>query len=669
MRVNLPFPCILHGGDYNPEQFPPGVWDEDAELMQEAGINVATLPVFGWGSLQVDEDTWDFDWLDQVMAKLHAKGIRVVLCTATAATPPWVDAKYPDILRTDISGRKCRHGGRHTFCPHSPNFRRLSTGLARQMAQRYGGHPAVIAWHVSNEYGSPCYCEACAAAFREWLRARYGSLDEVNHRWNTPFWGQRFTDWSQIEPPVHNGQRTFQGLLIDYDRFQSESILDCCRAEIRELKAATPEIPITTNMMGAFKPLDYHAWAKELDIVSWDSYPSWGAKPYEIAFRHSLMRGLKDGQSWMLMEQTPSQQNWQAYNSLKRPGLMRLWSLQAMAHGADTVMYFQWRRSPGGQEMFHGAVVEHAARKEARVFQEVKALGAELASLGQATLGGVVEADAAIVFDWENWWAVEYSSGPSVDVKYVAAVESYFRAFHDLGVTCDVVGVDADLSKYKLVVAPLLKMIKPGFAERVERFVAEGGRFVATCFSGIVDETDRAFPNGYPGPLAKLLGIWVEETDALSPGEVNEALWVEDPSIECACSVLCDIIHLEGAAAVATYGSGFYRGTPVVTRNVFGKGRAYYIGSYLAPDGLRFGLSKIMQTASISPCLVSWPVEGVEITLRNGPGGSLYYVLNHNDEPASISLPSGSFRCLLSGRACKGTLTLKPLDVAILRRD
>lgn len=657
------FPIVFHGGDYNPEQWPREVWDQDVEFMQMAGWTIATLPVFGWGNIQTDEETFNFEWLDTVVEKLHAAGIRICFATATAATPPWVDQKYPDILITEQDGRKKRHGGRHTFCPSSANFKRLSTGLARAIAERYGKHPAVWCWHVSNEYGNKCYCDACSAAFREWLKAKYGSLDEVNQRWNMFFWGQTFTDWSQIEAPVSNGQRNFQGLIIDYDRFQSESILAAFRAEIAVLRELTPQIPITTNMMGSFKPLNYHQWAKHLDLVSWDSYPGRNAHPSHVAFQHSLMRGLKEGQPWMLMEQTPSQQNWQQYNSLKRPGILRLWSFQAMAHGADAIMYFQWRRSPGAQEMFHGAVVEHASSIQARVFREVVALGEELKLLGPDVLGTRVQSQVAILFDWENWWAVEYSSGPSIDLKYVPIVQRVYAALWNLGIVADVVSPDADLSKYAVVIAPALKMVKPSFAKKIEAFTEAGGRFVTTFFSGITDETDRAFLNGYPGPLSKVLGIWVEETDAFAPTETNEILL--DSGESFVATVVCDIIQPEGAETVGRYTQNFYAGVSAVTRNPFGSGAAFYIGSHLDDFGYQVVLNQVLQEAKVTPAIA--PVPHVEITERRGADGRrVLFLLNHSSVSQVVVLPEGEHRSVLTGTPVVQYTTLDPLGVEIL---
>ncbi len=670
MPNDVIFPAILHGGDYNPEQWPEDVWDEDVRLMREAHVNVATLPVFGWVSLQPDEDTFTFEWLDRVLDKLHAGGVGACLATATASVPAWLDQKYPDVRQVGADGVKKKHGGRHVFCPNSANFRRLAVGLARRLAERYGSHPALRLWHVSNEYGNHCYCDQCAAAFRAWLLARYGSLDEVNDRWTTRFWGHTYTDWAQIETPTTNGERSMQALLIDYDRFQSESILDCYRAEAAALREVTPGVPITTNLMGAFKPLDYHRWAREMDIVSWDSYPPRNADPAGIAFTHDLMRGLKQGQPWMLMEQTPSQQNWQSYNALKRPGILRLWSYQAVAHGADAVMYFQWRRSRGASEKYHGAVVEHVGTSKPRVFQEVAQLGRELEALGTQTLGGRTPASVALLFDWDNWWAVEYSSGPSVDLKYVPQVAAWHKALHTLGIAAEVVSPQADLSSYKVVIAPVLYMVKPGIAEKLEAFTRAGGTFVTTYFSGLVDENDRVHLGGYPGPLRAMLGIWAEEIDVLSPQESNEAVFAEAfgalhgvyPS-----RLLCDRVHLEGARALATYGRDFYAGEPALTVNSFGAGRAYYLATALEQDALTELAACFCAEQGVAAPLPGRPAPGLEVTVRVSPqGASLLYLLNHAEAAVTQALPVGAYRDLLTGRTFQGEAELAPRDVLIL---
>jgi beta-galactosidase len=433
-------------------------------------------------------------------------------------------------------------------------------------------------------------------------------------------------------------------------------------------------VPITTNLMGTCKPTNYHEWAKEMDIVSWDSYPPRGANPADIAFQHSLMRGLKEGQSWMLMEQTPSQQNWQAYNSLKRPGVMRLWSFQAIAHGADAVMYFQWRRSRGCCEKFHGAVVEHAGRTDARVFQEVKSLGQELAALGTQTIGARVRSKVALLFDWENWWALDYSVGPSVDLKFVSQVKSFYSALHSSGIIADIVTSEADLSGYSIVIAPVLYMVKPGVDQRIKDFVSAGGKFVTTYFSGIVDETDIVFEGGYPGPLRDLLGIWVEETDVLSPQESNSVLFAEDSPIlagkEEPCGLLCERIHNElGARTLATYVSDFYANEPAITVNSYGEGSAYYLGTQLSESGLAGTLISIAATCGIKTLAKNHPGSALEVVERvTEDGAVLTFALNHGETALIFQLENDAKHIdLLTGSIHEGAIELTKYGVAILK--
>src|SRR6266851_2335090 len=420
--INSRAPFIWHGGDYNPEQWPRATWDDDLRLMQDCYFNVATVGVFSWVSLQPEEERFTFEWLDEILEKLYTAGRRVCLATPSAAQPAWMSQRYPDVLRADMDGRRRHHGWRVAYCPSSPTYRRFANQMAHKIAERYHAHPALVAWHVSNEYYSSCYCDTCAATFREWLQRRYTSLDELNQRWWTTFWSHTYTDWSQIEPPYSNGEGSIHALKVDYRRFQSDMMLECYRGERDAIRAFSPDVPITTNMMGTYPELDYRAWAREVDVIAWDCYPGSSDAPSDIAFLHDLNRGLRDGQPFMLMEQSPSSQNWAEYNALKRPGVLRLWSYLALAHGADTVMYFQWRRSRGECEKFHGAVIEHSGRSDTRVFREVQQLGSELARLGQYTLGATTDAQVALLFDWNNWWAMDASVGPIGDKRYVPTV-------------------------------------------------------------------------------------------------------------------------------------------------------------------------------------------------------------------------------------------------------
>ncbi|PLS79116.1 MAG: beta-galactosidase, partial [Chloroflexi bacterium] len=437
----------------------------------------------------------------------------------------------------------------------------------------------------------------------------------------------------------------------------------CYKLERDAIRAITPNIPITTNFMGTFPHLDYRAWAQEVDVIAWDCYPWPKAYPGDIAFLHDLNRGLKDGQPFMLMEQTPSSQNWQPVNALKRPGILRLWSYLAVAHGADTVMYFQWRRGRGGSEKFHGAVVEHSGRNDTRVFREVSELGAELERLGDTTIGAVTPARVGVLFDWNNWWAIDAAVGPINPKNYVEFVRKHYAALWRKNVPIDIIFSDSDLGRYDLVIAPMLYLVKPGLAERIEQWVQSGGTFVATVFSGVADETDLAF-EGYPGPFKQVLGIRVEEIDALYPEQHNQIV-MADGSGSYSCANLCDIVYAEGAQVLATYGEDFYAGTPVVTENSFGQGRAYYIATDAEASFLDDFYGHLLEAQGITPLLPT--PTGVEVTLRATEQRRLLFVLNHNAEATQVPLPEGQrFRDHLGAGPVGSTLDLPPYGVSIL---
>lgn len=660
--VNPTAPFLWHGGDYNPEQWSPDTWQDDFRLMKEADITVATVGVFSWVTLQPAEVEFNFGWLDDVINGLHENGIKVVLATPTAAQPAWMSEAYPEILRVNEQGFRIGHGGRVNYCPNSPDYRRFAADIARRLAERYRDHPAIILWHVSNEYNEWCYCDTCAAAFRDWLRVKYGTLNALNQAWWTTFWSHTYTDWGQIKPPSQRNERLTHGLTVDYFRFMTDSNIACYNNERDVIRAITPAIPITTNMMGAYKPFDYRRWASEIDVISWDCYPQPNDSPDYIAFMHDMMRGLKDGQPFLLLEQTPGSQNWQPVNALKRPGVLRLWSYLAVAHGADSVMYFQWRRGRGGCEKLHGAVIEHSGRSDTRIFREVSQLGAELKQLEDHVIGASTQARVGIIFDWDNWHALDSAIGPVREKRYYETVRKHYVPFFERNAAVDVLYPDSDLSDYDIIVAPLLYMVKAGFAEKVEAFVSQGGSFVTTYFSGIVNETDLAFPNGYPGPLAKVLGIRVEEIDALYEGQQNTIV-MSDGSGTFTCGHLADLLHTEGAATLATYGSDFYAGMPALTRHNFGQGAAYYIASDPQMTFLQTFYGQLIDQYG----LAGWDTPaGVEVTKRHKEGKALIFVLNHNAEAKTLRLDDTTYTSLLNHQVVTGQLELGAYDVAIL---
>lgn len=660
---------IPYGGDYNPEQWSEDSWEEDMRLLKLAHIDIVTLNVFSWAMLQSDDDVYHFDKLDKIMELVKKHGMKVCLATSTGAHPAWMARKHPDILRVEANGMKRKFGSRHNSCPNSPTYQKYAVALAAKLADRYGKYDNLVAWHISNEYGGECYCENCEKKFRKWLKEKYGTIEEVNRVWDTAFWGHTFYDFEDIVAPNHlsehwgNDRSTFQGISLDYRRFNSESILNAYRLEYDAVHAVTPDIPITTNLMGTYQPLDYQMWAKYMDFVSWDNYPANDTPISGVAMRHDLMRGLKQGKPFALMEQTPSVTNWLPYNMLKRPGVMRLWSYQAVAHGADTVMFFQMKRSIGACEKYHGAVIDHAGHENTRVFREVAELGAELDSLGAQTLGARSDAHAAIVFDWDNWWGISYSAGPSVYLDYCREVERYYKALFDLHIPVDMIGVEDDLSKYDLVIAPVLYMVKTGYDEKLRAYVKNGGRFLTTFFSGYVDEHDLVTVGGYPGKLRDILGIWVEEEDAL-PEDMHNCFHYKGTTYPA--SMLCDLLHTEGAEALASYEKDFYAGMPVLTKNAFGKGFGYYVAAQSNDEFYRMYLGEICREAGIEPIMDA--PDGTEVTRRVNDNGTFVFLLNHGEKAQVVAMPFAGTD-LLSGKSYEqgDALTLAAKDVVIVK--
>lgn len=662
------FDRILFGGDYNPNQWPKEIWEEDIRIFKKASINSATVNVFSWAKIQPSENCYDFEELDQIIEKLSTEGFDIVLATSTAALPAWMFKKYPEVARTDYDGRHHKFGQRHNACPNSLVYQKYAERLATKLAERYGENPQVTCWHINNEYGGECYCDNCEKAFRVWLKDKYHTIEALNKAWNMEFWGHTVYEWDEIVLPnalsegIGYDKTAFAGISIDYRRFNSDSLLKNYMMERDAIRKIDPTTPITTNLMGTFKGLDYFKWAKEMDLVSWDNYPSYNTPWSLVAMTHDLMRGLKQ-QPFMLMEQTPSQQNWQPYNSLKKPGQMRAQSYQTIAHGADTIQYFQLRRSIGACEKFHGAVIEHVGHEDTRVFRETAALGAELAQLSDI-IGTQTQAQVAVIFDWDNYWALEYTSGPTVDLKYVEQIHRYYRYFYEQNIAVDLVPVDADLSKYKLVAAPVLYMIKEGMQERLTDFVMQGGALLTTYMSGIVDQSDNVHLGGYPGPLRELAGIWVEEIDALAPEQSNGVSLVNE-DLSGTSNLVSDLIHLENAEALAHYTSNFYAGMPAVTKNTFGDGTVYYFGGQLE-DQLQDQLFKtIVKETDITPVIEE--ATKLEIACRENEEAKFFVIINFHEEAQPLPEMFVGKTDLLTGKVLSSEMMLTQYTTYIVK--
>ena len=662
---------LLHGADYNPDQWldRPEILEQDIDLMKKAGMDVMSVGIFSWAKLEPVEGRFEFDWLDQVLDRLHDNGIQVILATPSAARPVWMSRTYPEVLRMDENRVRHLHGGRQNHCFTSPVYRAKVREIDRRLAERYGTHPAVIAWHVSNEFeGFGCHCPLCQDAFRNWLKKRYhNDLDALNHAWWTSFWSHTYQDWSEIESPSPIGEHEVHGLTLDWHRFVSDQTLDFMQEECHVLKEIAPALPLTTNFhdfVSLERGLKYWDFAKALDVISWDNYPYWHAEGRTVAeeaarraFIHDMNRSFKQGKPFLLMESSPSATNWQEVAKLRRPGMQNLSSVQAVAHGADTVQYFQWRKSLGSSEKFHGAVVDHYATPDTRVFREVAALGQELPRLSDI-VGTSVAAEAAIIYDWENAWILGDTQGPRKEgIDYFDTCVRHYKALWDRGVAVDVIDADQDLSGYKLVIAPMLYMIRDGFGAKVEEYVRNGGHFVTTYWSGIADGTDLCFETGRPGPLRKVLGIWSEEIDVLYDSDVNHAGGYE-------ARIFCDLIHTEGADTVLSYDEDFYAGRPALTRNRFGKGEAWYIAFRSYDTFLSDLYGDLIKEYGIERALETDLPNGVTATIREDEAHRFCFLQNYTNTKQTVEL-TYPMRDVLSGDTVR-SLVMAPYDYHIL---
>ena len=687
-------PHFLHGGDYNPDQWikwKDSIWKEDMRLAKLAGINTFSVGIFSWAALEPEEGKYNFGWLDEIMDMMAEHKITAVLATPTAARPAWMSRKYPEVLRVNRERQRILHGGRHNHCLTSPVYREKTTAINTALAERYQNHPALGIWHISNEYSGECHCPLCQERFRAFIINRYGTLDALNEAWWAAFWAKTYTDWSQVESPGPLGETCIHGLNLDWMRFNTEQFVDFYLHEIQPLKAITPGVPCTTNFMGTYPGFDAFRMAQALDVVSWDSYPQWTStennadEAVNASFHHDLIRSLKD-RPFMLMESSPSATNWRSAAKLHRPNIHMLQSMQAVAHGADSVQYFQFRKSRGSSEKFHGAVVDHEGSENTRVFRDAAAVGKRLAGM-DAVLGTATPAETAIVFDWQIRWALEDARGFLQNkTGYLDTVRDHYRCFWEQGIPVDIIDssiIANGLGKYRLLIAPMLYMLRPGVGQAISAFVERGGIFAATYICGQVDENDLCFTGGFPGgkagtnlgvgplaipgvgpsaipsPLRKTMGIWCEEVDALYPEDRNSIVW-NGTSYEA--HGFCELIHAETARVLGTYGSDFYAGQPALTVNEYGNGKAYFIAARTAasPGCANFlddFYRVLVKDAGVRRVFDSELPKGVTAQIRSDGRTDYIFLMNFNPSPASVDCGN------------HGVINLAPFECSLLERE
>lgn len=667
-------PKILHGGDYNPEQWldRPDILKEDIRMMKLAGVNTVTLGVFSWAVYEPVEGEFHFDWLEKIMDELYENGIYTILATPTGARPAWLDEKYPEAMRVSRDGIRNRHGVRHNHCMSSLAFREKVRIIDTELAGRFGKHPGLILWHISNELGGACFCDSCKKRFQEYLRKKYDNdIEKLNHEWWTTFWSHRFQSFEQIDPPYTNGEFSIHGLNLDWKRFNTWNMTDYLCFERDILKSIAPDIPVTTNFMRLYEPLDYFEMAKEVDVISWDGYPAWN-NDYEtvaktaadMAFDHTIMRSFKKDQPFMLMESAPGLVNWHPVNKLKRPGIHRLSALQAVASGSDTVQYFQWRKGRGSFEQYHGAVVDHLGTENTRIFRETAEVGELLGKLSDVA-GSTVKARCAMIFDWSNRWAIADMAGLSKEQKcYEDTVRRQYELFLKNGIEVDFVSPKEDFSSYDLVVAPMLYLISEEDAARMEDYVKKGGVLLATYLTGYVNENTLCYLGGFPGGgLRKVFGLYAEEIDSLYPTDQNAAVF--ENGEKAAIHDFCEVLVTESARTVARYESDYYEGSPVVTVNSYGDGKAWYVGARLEDAGMERIYQKIFRDLGIT--MHSLP-EGVEYHERTAKDGrSFCFYLNCTQEDLTVA-DIGEGTDLLTGEKLCGTVRIPGYHAVVLEK-
>jgi beta-galactosidase len=656
-----------YGGDYNPEQWPRPVWDEDVRLMGEAGVDLVTVGVFSWAELEPAEGEFSFGWLRDLLDLLGGAGIGADLATPTASPPPWLSTHYPDVLPVNAAGARYTHGSRQHFCVCNPTYRAMARRIVERLTAEVGDHPAVEMWHLSNEYACHvpyCYCDHHARAFRQWLERRYGSVAGLNEAWGTAFWSQRYGDFAEVMPPRMTPTFVNPAQDLDYRRFSNDAFLEEALEERAIVRSCRPELPVTTNFMGFFKPLDYFGWAAELDVASTDNYTDPAADEWAMqsAMHYDLVRSANKKIPWMVMEQTSSRVNWREHNAAKIPGQMRAMSYQAVARGATGVLFFQWRASRAGAEKFHSAMLSHSGVRSP-VWSEVAGLGRELARLGSFD-GAAVEARVALVFSWPNWWALEAPAKPANDLRMDEQLAWMYRPLYNNGITAEFCRPDEPLDRYEAVLVPSLYLVSGQEGDNLVSYVERGGTAVISFWSGIVDQNDAVYLGPYGGPLRPLMGCDVLEVAPLPPGETVEVEW--DDGTRTEATFWADIAAEGDGRVIARVADGPWAGRPAVVETAYGKGRAYYLSTRLDAAGLARVYGRVAALSADQRLVAATP--GVERVVRASAGHTYEFLINHSGEERHAEVAPGGFD-LLTELDLDTKVKLPPMGVAIVRRS
>jgi beta-galactosidase len=660
MSLPSPTSARLHlGAAYYPEHWPEERWSEDIRLMREARLTVARLAEFAWSTLEPTEGEFHFDWLDRAISALACAGIVSVLGTPTAAPPAWLVQQNPDLLAVDKSGRRVQFGNRCHYCVTSPKFHAATRRIVGAMAERFGSTPHVIGWQLDNEYNRVCCCDRCRGLFQRYLAEKFGSLDALNRHWSTRYWSQTYSAWEQIPVPIgpHN-----PGLMLEFKRFVTESYRKFQRLQLDILRPHLRSgVWVTHNFMGWFDDV----LTEDLDLASWDWYVGTGHHDYLTSGAiHDLTRGFKRRNFW-LMETQPGNVNWSSINNALSQGEARAMAWHAVAHGADAVLYWQWRSALGGQEQYHGTLVDQSGQPRP-FYEEVQQLGRDFAVASPLLSSSAVVSDVALLNSYDSRSSIQWQRHHR-DFDYVAHFNHYYRPLAARNIAADVISADAPLDGYKLVVAPALLILNGSRATRLRDFVERGGHLVLTIRCGMKDNYNALLPSRQPGPLADVTGVEVEEYYALlEPIPVagewfagTSRLWAERLKVR----------DETGTQVIARYGksNGWLDDYPAVTVHPYGQGRVYFVGAYLDDVSQQSLLDRIAAAAGVEPAMET--PAGVEARKRvNAEGVEVFIVVNHERIDRLVQLPWQAHEHL-SGLSVKDELKLGPYGVAILTID
>ena len=671
------FPHMLHGGDYSPEQWreTPEIWDEDMRLMKLAHTNEMTMGIFSWAEIEPEEDVYDFSVLDTLMDKIYDNGGRVILATPSGARPHWLADKYPEVLRVNIAGQKKRFCRRHNHCASSPAYRERVRIINEKLAERYENHPALIGWHLSNEYGGFCYCDLCTKNFRTWLKEKYGTIDELNRRWWTRFWSHRYDSFEQIDPPApFIGEANVQGLHLDWKRFNSDNIIDFIQNEIKAVRKFSQK-PITTNCMGFNPEINHRDLEKHLDFFSQDEYPLWAngvtVTAERLAFLLDYCRGIKHGQPFIMMESAPGiHVSAMRFKKTKTDKQQLLEAVKMISHGSDSVLYFQWRKGRGAHEKFHGAVVDHYGKEDTRVFKNVAKVGTILEKLDDL-VGSVVNADVAITFDTPTRWALNGSAdvGDWSDNGYHATASAFHAAFYRKNIPVDIIGYDEDFSKYKVVVLTAPYMMEQPLADKIKAYVENGGLIITTFLTSVVDHNDLCHLGGTPAlGLSDVFGLRVDEIDTYLPFAQDIAEnYVAFEGKEYKLSGFAEHVVAKGAKALAQYTDEEFFSDGALFEHSFGKGKAYYMA--FQHDTFQNALAqRVIEECNLTPPMDAQFEDGIIIRRRDAENKSFYFITNETTSDKTITI-SGTYQNLMTGEPVTGSITLPSCEFLILTEE